>query len=225
VKRLLGLAAALFLLLVAARSESLPWCKPEEIISTNTSGIRVEALHEDLAVLRLEADLSAPAVDKTIKMLNEATEFASSVFLILHTNGGFVDEGRRLARAIERSSVPITCFAEEHASSMGFYVFQSCQRRWAAKNTHFLVHEPFIPRFEQANRFTLKKLEQDLEKDSIEMAKHEAKHMNIDYVELMKRTKERDWTMSADEALSVNAVELVFESLTEALHFAQTMQR
>lgn len=61
--------------------------------------------------------------------------------LYISTNGGFTFDGLGICEVIRNSITPIIGICTSYAFSMGFYIYISCDYRYATKNAMFLNHE------------------------------------------------------------------------------------
>lgn len=92
--------------------------------------------------LRFSADVATESVAHATKSIEEANEEHWGILLIeLNTEGGEVDSGFELAKAIENSEVPVVCVVDGQTDSMGFYIFQSCPVRLMTKRSRLMVHD------------------------------------------------------------------------------------
>jgi ATP-dependent Clp protease protease subunit len=87
------------------------------------------------------ADVDSTSVPGAIAAIDAAQE-AKAIVIEINTDGGSVSDGFQLARTIERSAVPVYCVADMKALSMGFYLLQSCQKRYMTKRAVLMWHEP-----------------------------------------------------------------------------------
>jgi ATP-dependent Clp protease protease subunit len=64
--------------------------------------------------------------------------------IIIHIDspGGSVYAGQEMAKAIEASTVPITCVVDGMAASMGLYILQACDYRTMTARSLLMAHGP-----------------------------------------------------------------------------------
>lgn len=89
----------------------------------------------------LEDEVSDTSVQDVIDVIAKANEIDNRVILEINTDGGDVDAGFKLAKAIERAKKPVTCVVDGHAFSMGSYIFEACGRRVMTKRSILMIHE------------------------------------------------------------------------------------
>lgn len=138
---------------------------------------------------------------------------ADAIVIEITTYGGSVDDGFRMARAIERSSTPVACVAENETASMGYFVLQSCPVRAMTKRTILTAHYPYMSQI-SAHR------EQDFEN----AARHQRGMNEMMLQQVCRRTKmtcqevkenldRGDWALVWYDALKVGAVDRVVDSV------------
>jgi ATP-dependent protease ClpP protease subunit len=66
------------------------------------------------------------------------------IFIVLRTPGGIVPYGMEITRAIAESKNETVCVVDEYAMSMGFYIFQACDKRIMLRGAMLMMHHPFI---------------------------------------------------------------------------------
>jgi ATP-dependent protease ClpP protease subunit len=123
----------------------VPGVVPVEEIVEDSDDLKVPNLtctsHPCVFPYRFASGIHDPSVEAFrafVEGVNEA--HADAMMLEIDTKGGAVDAGHEMARTIELSEVPVICVADGEVESMGFYVLQSCDARFATKRTVFLIH-------------------------------------------------------------------------------------
>jgi ATP-dependent protease ClpP protease subunit len=97
---------------------------------------------EPLALLAyLESDVDDNSVQPVIDTIEKANELGNRVIVEIDTNGGDVDAGFTLAKAIERAKRPVTCVVDGKAYSMGSFILEACARRIMTKRSTVMIHE------------------------------------------------------------------------------------
>jgi ATP-dependent protease ClpP protease subunit len=194
-----------------------PLCEPIE--APDTAAVFVKKVVEDFAVIRFEADVNQSNVSRFMYILEDAPKIAFKYLVVeLKTPGGNVQEGMRMAEAIEHSHLPVYCVADQWVASMGFYILQACAHRMMVRDGALLVHEPYKKVLFGVNRFGLKAAVADLDPLAEKMLDYEARRLTVPRAQLAARLAgpDAEWRMTADEALRVGAVDEVIESLDAA---------
>lgn len=97
---------------------------------------------EPLAMLAyLDGDVDETSVQAVIDVITQADDIGNRVILEIRTDGGEIDAGFRLVKAIERAKRPVTCIVDDKAYSMGSYIFEACGRRVMTKRSTLMIHE------------------------------------------------------------------------------------
>jgi len=119
-----------------------------------------------------------------------------------------------LMRHVQLGGTKITCVVDGMAASAGLYLLEVCDTRLATPGSVYLAHEVSA---------TLEGKPSDIERASKMM--HDlsdvylrgiAARLNISFEELKKRTTDKDYWFSAEEAVQIGAVDRII-SREEAL--------
>jgi len=89
----------------------------------------------------LESEVDDDSVQAVIDVIEKANEINNRVILEINSDGGDVEAGFKLAKAIERAKKPVTCVVDGNAYSMGSYVFEACGHRVMTKRSVLMIHE------------------------------------------------------------------------------------
>jgi ATP-dependent protease ClpP protease subunit len=190
----------------------IPICRPPAE-GPDRGEVFVYSMQVDHITIQFRAGIREGNVTRFVRLLAEAQKHRPQYVLVrLDSPGGIVEEGRRMARAIEASPVPVLCLVTGEAASSAFYVLQSCAYRMMVPDAQLLAHEIYQPWAERIDRYAAKKFYDDLEKDALPFIEYETRRLRIPRDEFIAKTKERDWTMNATEALAVGAVDEIVEA-------------
>ncbi len=199
-------------------------CPPEDLFAGDKANVTIRGLKDEYAILRFEADVRPANADRFVSLMTDAqTQGFEFIVLELNTPGGLVVDGHRMASAIEGSGKPVYCIVDGEASSMGFYILQSCARRLMTKTSTLMTHEPYEPSLYHTNRYALRSALDRLEGEALEMIAYESRRMNITRDEFVKRTagESTDWRMTAVEALKYGAADEVWPTVEAATRSAR----
>lgn len=145
----------------------------------------------------------------------------NSVLIDIDTPGGNVDEGKKLAIALETYHAPVTCIVTGQAASMGFYLLQSCDLRLSTKSGHLMAHEPYtmISAFglPLTRRFLTEQLESH-NKDVEAFLPHMARKMKRSEKEIRAKILLDDWNMSAEQGVKEGALDGICVSTDDVRH-------
>ncbi len=167
--------------------------------------------------ITFDSEVSENSVSMAIQIINEVIKGdAKAIVIEWNTPGGDVDAGFRLARAMEDASVPIVCVVDGDAASMGMYLLQSCDVRMMTKRSSLMVHEAAIAARLEGHEVTWRSIADRLRATNKAMAEHIAGRMGMPPKVLMERIQGgAQWWMNWDEALQVNAVDMVVTSVKQ----------
>lgn len=99
--------------------------------------------HATTMFAHLESRVDDNSVQAVLDVLTKADDSKEPVRVILeiNTDGGDIDSGFMLAKAIERSKARVVCVVDGQAASMGSYILESCDRRIMTKRSLLMIHE------------------------------------------------------------------------------------
>lgn len=166
-------------------------------------------------VYRIHGEITAESVAPALEYL--AAVKGPAVFEI-DTPGGSVNAGFEIARAIELSPVPVVCVVDGSASSMGFYILQSCATRLMTRRSYLMTHEPSVGGEMAGGPREWQNMTDHLRVSRDAFAEHCAARLTISLESYHRRTDGgRDWFMGHEEARQIGAVDGVVPSLRVAL--------
>ncbi len=126
--------------------------------------------------------------------------------LYLSTPGGDVESGFSLIDAILASKTPVHIINMGDSYSMGFLVCLAGHKRYAFKNTRFLLHDGFEYIYDSASKAEdRKRFTNELDKRMKEYVLSRTKITSQKY----GRNRRKEWYMFADEAKSLGVVDYI----------------
>lgn len=69
---------------------------------------------------------------------------ANSILLELDSPGGNFETGTLMAKALSLSGIPVSCYVDRYAASMGYFLLQTCNTRYSSAMARIGIHEPYI---------------------------------------------------------------------------------
>lgn len=147
-----------------------------------------------------------------IELLFQSVDGSTKKIVIeIDSPGGSVSSGMRISRVIENSTLPVTCVVDGQASSMAFFILQSCQIRVMTERSILMAHEPSVSTIFQGKSSDWERFGKDLGK-MLEilgnaMSHHMASRLNISYQEFRERIRDTEYWMDVEEAFKINAID------------------
>ena len=154
-----------------------------------------------------------------IQFIEESNEGkANAIILEINSPGGSVRAGFLLAKAIEHSESPVVCVVDGEADSMAFAILQSCQLRVMTKRSSLMWHQPSLSGNFSGQEDDWKQLGENaanaLRAVNKALAQTIAARLGMPVKDLMSKTNHgREWWLDSDQALKVNAVDMVEPSV------------
>jgi ATP-dependent protease ClpP protease subunit len=198
------------------------------LFTTPVDAGKEEAPKQDrVGIVFFEGEVTSDRVDDTIReMVVAKDQGAKAILLDINSPGGEVGAGIRLSKVIEifgLGNIPVVCLVDTQASSMAFYILQSCTVRLMTDRSLLMAHEPsFSPQYAKSDE--LKQDAKILEKLGHAMNHHMARRLKISLAEFEQRVAGKDWFMTDEEALEVGAVDQVVQSLMEAREAMESIE-
>jgi ATP-dependent Clp protease protease subunit len=131
----------------------------------------------------------------------------AAIFLEIDSEGGEVDAGFALTKAIEASPVPVICIVDGQAASMAFYVLQSCDVRAMTPRSSLMMHQVTLIGAIKASN--IKALQKQIDTYNKAMVGQCAAKMKLTSAQISAKIADGDWWMGTDEALEVGAIDSV----------------
>lgn len=158
----------------------------------------------------LSGEITAVKVEPLIAALRaipDMTVKPAAIFIEIDSEGGEVDAGFALTKAIEASPVPVICIVDGQAASMAFYILQSCDVRAMTPRSSLMMHQVTLIGAIKASN--IKTLQKQVETYNKAMVGQCSAKMKLPANEIADKIADGDWWMGADEALMVGAVDSV----------------
>lgn len=184
-------------------------------------GLRIDLEHlNDLklpklnqpALIYMNGDVNESLASKMEASIELANKIAPSIIIEIISSGGETAGGFKIAKAIENSSKIVTCVVDNEASSMAFYILQSCDIRVMTRRSTLMTHEiKLFTTMEYLKRGRLLDMADELRAMSLAHAEHCRHRMKISMAEYMRRTTGRDWWMHWEDAVQFHAVDRVVD--------------
>lgn len=94
-------------------------------------------------IIRLTGEVDEDTAKATIVSLAALREMhAEAVVLEINSEGGEVEAGFVIAKAIEDSQAPVHCVVDGEALSMAYFILQSCDTRSITPRSKLMAHNP-----------------------------------------------------------------------------------
>jgi len=158
----------------------------------------------------LAGEITAVSVGPLVAALSalpDMTTKPAAIFVEINSEGGEVEAGFALAKAIEASPVPVICIVDGQAASMAFYILQSCDVRAMTPRSSLMMHQVTLVGAMKAS--TIKALQKQIDTYNKAMVGQCAAKMKLPATEIADKIAAGDWWMAADEALEVGAVDSI----------------
>ncbi len=132
----------------------------------------------------------------------------------INSPGGSVDAGYSMARKMEgldKQGVKSNCTVDGTAASMAFSILQSCTYRYMTARSTLMTHQEKVG--SKAGHMMTEGQLQDaanmVHADNIASAAHCVHRMKITVQEFLDKVNNKEWWITADEALKVGAVDQI----------------
>lgn len=127
------------------------------------------------------------------------------VNIFINSPGGSVMEGLKIVSYIEmlNNNIRVNCIAD-FAASMAFIITQSCQNRYALKNSLLMQHQMSL--MTRGNLFNLNNYMDMINDMNVELDKTQAQRINMTYEEFKDRIT-NDWWLYGSQAKEMNVVD------------------
>lgn len=158
--------------------------------------------------ITFDSDVDAESVKVTIALLDQLKS-AEAIIIEINSDGGSVDEGFKLARAIEQSPVPVICIVDGTAASEAFFLLQSCHTRLMTARSRLMAHEPMLllPAQTRVTRTLLEMMRKDQATAASAWTAHAGRRLTIPLKEFRQRIRHSDWWMTVDVAKKIGAID------------------
>jgi ATP-dependent protease ClpP protease subunit len=169
-------------------------------------------------ILGLYGDVTDTLLSQTAVALMAAERMeAVAVVLEIHSDGGDVNSGVMIAKLVEKSRMPVYCVVDGDAVSMGYYILQSCAARSMTRRSRLMAHNPeWSGEVELNTGVSIQNWVDRLRVTSEALLWQLARRTRVSLDEWRRRLEnEREWWMTAEEALKVGAVDSLVGSSQE----------
>lgn len=175
--------------------------------STLDEVVEWELLKENTIILH--GELTQELCEKTCKkLLYLRKKNPPSVLVILNSVGGQIFDALLIFETIRdlvRSGIEVRIEARGLAASMAVVLLQAGSKRVATKYTRFMLHEASASAAGEASK--LKDESEELDKLNNMLDQIIVSRSRLTLARLRKRTKRREWWLSAEEALKYAIVD------------------
>ncbi|WP_149553886.1 ATP-dependent Clp protease proteolytic subunit [Treponema pectinovorum] len=164
----------------------------------------------------VSGEVNEELVEKIVKQLFVLeAESDKPIYLYIDSPGGSIDDGFGLYDVIRFINAPVYTIGMGLIASMGVTLFLSVpkERRFSLPNSHFLIHQPLMG----SSRGVATDIEitaQEITKSREVLTKLIAEATGKDF-ETIKRDTERDYWLTAGEALEYGLVGKIIKTRTE----------
>lgn len=141
----------------------------------------------------------------------------SYVVLRIDTRGGNIDEGFKLAHALEEAPYPVVCVVDDVAYSMGFFILQSCDTRLMTPRAKLLAHEARYEKLENMTAEELVKKISELRVSDNQLVEQACRRLHMSHDEYKDLVHGKEWYMTPADALKVGAVDQIWHHDTKTL--------
>lgn len=162
------------------------------------------------ALIRFEGPVDVPSATSflgAMATIEAAVVRPPFVLIEINSPGGEVDAGFAIAKAIERSPIPVICVVDGQAASMMFYILQSCTVRAATPRAELMMHGVTLIGAVRASNVSV--LAKRIDVSNKAMIAQVAARMKITKEDIAAKISAGDWWMDAEEALEVGAIDTI----------------
>lgn len=202
----LALAA---LLACAPAVAQAPLCEPDH-------KIQFKPTKYPKGMVPFHGDVDDQTMAPVNKKLKELVDDGAKTLLIrIDSPGGDLEtmwSTVQLWEGYQARGVKIQCVVDTFAASAAFDLLQTCDERLITPRGTALTHQ--LSTTVSGTRQNLEDRMRLVEQRDLARLEREAKRMGIPLAELLEKTAGHDWSMSADEALAVNAVDATVDPKT-----------
>lgn len=169
---------------------------------------------DPVQVVSFSAEITEPSAGDFMKDFDIAlSRHPKQIIVELNSIGGLITEGVEMSKVIERSPVPVTCIVDGEADSMAVYILESCKYRYITRRSLMMAHEPLIGEPTGGNEWHFMNYVEGLRRQNLAMATHIAGRVGMSTDDYMLKIHNREWWMSADEALANKFVDGIYDSV------------
>lgn len=155
----------------------------------------------------LITDNTVGGLTLALEKVQDMTVKPASIFIEIDSPGGEYQAGFELSKAIESVPVPVICRVDGQASSMAFFVLQSCDIRISSGRSTLMIHETVM--VGALHRKELSSLTRSMEVKNAALAHQCTKRAKVSVPDFLAKIAEGDWWMTPDEALKLGFIDVV----------------
>ncbi len=195
--------------------------------SFSSSGLRMDVSKETgilpsptnhyVPKIAFEAEVDSDTVDQAITLIKALGEQkAEAIIIEWNSPGGSVEDGFRLAKAIENSPVPVICVVDGTAASMAAYLQQSCHVRIMTKRSTLMIHEPAMGGRFSGQQTEWRSIADWLAAMTKAMVEHMCRRTKISPADMEDKIRGGSmWWLAWGEAKSLGLVDVVVDSVSD----------
>jgi ATP-dependent protease ClpP protease subunit len=178
------------------------------LVALSTSSFGAAPDHVGISLV---GEINTKTALQAIKFIDLANQQkAKSITLEINSEGGEQEAGFLIAKAIERSPARVTCIVDGQASSMAFYILQSCDTRMATARSFLMIHEvTLVTNLTSGNVESVTNL---IRVSNAGVIEHCSAKLKITKEDFAARIKGKDRFMTPDEAVEIGALDGVLRT-------------
>jgi ATP-dependent protease ClpP protease subunit len=171
----------------------------------------------------LQGEIKEENVTAAVDFIQESNRRnAKSIVLEINSEGGSVKYGFLLAKAIENSNAHVVCVVDGEASSMAFFVLQSCHHRFMTRRSTLMTHNVYLEGPPERHRIMAMNERDEVNAFSRGLGEFISGRMHMSYSSYAKHVENRrDWYLDHVQAVHYKAVDRVFNTVFEVLNILQ----
>lgn len=137
---------------------------------------------------------------------------ANNVNLInvtINSPGGEVDSGWSIIKILDKSNITFACTVDHQAYSMAFAILQSCQERYATVTSTLMSHQIKVSIKGRMSEQDFQDAADMVKANNQALANQCSKRLKITQQEYLSKVNNREWWLSANQALEVGAIDRI----------------
>jgi len=182
-----------------------------ELIEKSNLDEKLEAKLLEAGIVIIHGELTHELCEKTCKrLLYLKTKHPEQVTVILNSVGGQIFDSLLVYETIVdlvKSGIKVIVEARGLAASMAVIILQAGSERVASRYTRFLLHEASASAAGEASK--LKDESEELDRLNTMLDSIIVQRSKISFQKLRKKTKRREWWLTAEEALKYGLIDRI----------------